>query len=428
MYQSICRFLREHNFFSYLRSAGLYFLASLIPMFLTLLINPAIAQNMSPNDYAITGYYASFSGLLSPFIVFYMLHYYNRRYFTLNETERIHLKTTIFKSLVSFSFFVTVIGYIGVLLYTYLFNRASEVPIHPYAALSIFALPLTGIYVLRQNDLRMTRRSKEFFMLTVSNGVLLALANLLFVVVLKKGALGKLTAQFLSQAIVFGYCLWAYRELFSHPFDRNQFKDVIKFCLPLTIAAALGYFTTGFDKMLLERSGNLTEMGYYVVGAQMAGYILVFQSAIGSTFQPDLFGAIAKRDRRKTAIVSLGLVGSVSVIALLFALFSPIIVRILTAGRYMHSVVYMRILSISVVTSTIYGLVNDVIIALGYSRIILWGKIVNTIFCIGIYTILISLFGCLGAAWGNVLVFVMATFVNISVLFFTRSYHESSNT
>ena len=125
--------------------------------------------------------------------------------------------------------------------------------------------------------------------------------------------------------------------------------------------------------------------------------------------------------------MALGLIGSVSIIAILFALFSPIIIKVLTAGRYMHSVVYTRVLAISVVTSTIYGLVNDVIIALGYSRIILWGKIVNTLFCIAIYYNLIVSFGCIGAAWGNVLVFLVAIVVNICILYFYRRKHVLKN-
>ena len=224
MHLSLINYLKEHNIVKYFQSAGLYFLASLIPMCLTLLINPAMAKNMSPNDYAITGYYASFSGLLSPFIVFYMLHYYNQRYFMLNEADRIQMKTTIFKSLISFSFLVTAVGYIFVVLYIVFFNRDTEVPLFPYSFLSIFALPLTGIYVLRQNDLRMTRQSKQFFVLTVTNGLILVAMNLLFVVILKLGAMGKLTAQFLSQATIFLYCLWAYRELLKEPFDKKLFN------------------------------------------------------------------------------------------------------------------------------------------------------------------------------------------------------------
>ena len=63
----------------YARNLTLYFGASLIPMVLNLAINPLIAMNMTPEDYAINGYYTSFSSLISPVVLFYMLHYYNKR-------------------------------------------------------------------------------------------------------------------------------------------------------------------------------------------------------------------------------------------------------------------------------------------------------------------------------------------------------------
>ena len=65
----------------YIKIITQYFGASFIPMLLNLASNPLIAMNMSPEDYAITGYYTSFSTLLAPLVAFYMLHYYTKRYF-----------------------------------------------------------------------------------------------------------------------------------------------------------------------------------------------------------------------------------------------------------------------------------------------------------------------------------------------------------
>ena len=102
---------------SYTKTISAYFLASLIPMVLNIAINPLIAMNMSPEDYAIVGYYTSFNALLTPIIVFYMFHYYTKRYYELNLTERIKLQATIFKSLIYFSAIVAVICLGGLSLY-----------------------------------------------------------------------------------------------------------------------------------------------------------------------------------------------------------------------------------------------------------------------------------------------------------------------
>ena len=87
----------------YVKSLSLYFGASAIPMVINLLINPLVALNMSHEDYAIAGYFTSFNTLLQPIIFFYMIHYYQKRYFELDVSGRFHLKALIFKSLIVFS-------------------------------------------------------------------------------------------------------------------------------------------------------------------------------------------------------------------------------------------------------------------------------------------------------------------------------------
>ena len=72
---------------------SIYFLASLIPMILSLVSNPFLAKNLSPEDYAIIGYYSAFVTLFSPLINFYLLHYYTKRFYALDANGRFLLNT-----------------------------------------------------------------------------------------------------------------------------------------------------------------------------------------------------------------------------------------------------------------------------------------------------------------------------------------------
>lgn len=144
---------------------AVYLTASFIPMLLSLLINPLVAKNMSPNDYAIVGYYKSFSTLLLPFIQFYVLHYYTKSYYELQEEQRRVLKATIFKFLIYGSGAISVICLFGLIGYTVCFNDNTLIPLAPYIYLSIFSLPLTGVYQLTLLELKMSRQSGVFFLL-----------------------------------------------------------------------------------------------------------------------------------------------------------------------------------------------------------------------------------------------------------------------
>ena len=408
--------IQQHKIINYIQSIGLYFGASLIPMLLNLISNPLVAMNMSPEDYAITGYYTSFSTLLSPLIVFYMLHYYTKKYYEVNEQVRIKLKALLFKSLIYFSGLLDVLCLLGLIAYIKIFNSNSSIPIMPYAALTVLSLPLTGIYSLMQVDLRMERKSKIFFKISVTNGILLVCMTLLLVVVIKLGAYGKLLAPFIVNLIFFFWVCYKYQELFHYPFDKQEFKTIIKFCTPLTIAAMLSFFSNGYDRIFLERLGNIKELGYYVVGVQIAGYISVFQTALGSTFQPDIFQAITERNYNKLAKISCLLIGGVTIIVIVFIIASPLLIKILTAGRYMMSVKYTQIVAFSTITSAIYYTISQTTIALGKSYLTLFNKIITSVFSIALFSILINKFQFYGAAWGLVLSFLISAICNIILL------------
>ncbi len=408
--------MKPDRLLSYGKSVGTYFAASLVPMLLMALANPLIALNMSPEDYAVYGYYSSFTSLISPVIVFYMLHYYSKRYYEVPPEDRERLKAMLFKGLVFFSFAVSLVCM--ALLYVYLrfIDTDFGFPIFPYLALMVLAVPLTGIFKLEQTDFRMSRNPGGFFRITVVSGILLVAANLLFVVVIPWGAFGKLLAPLVTNLLVFIWLLVRHRRLFRIHTGWKEFREVLVFCLPLAAGATLGYIFNGFDRTYLESVGDVTEYGYYIVGAQIAGYLNVFAAAITSTFQPDIYEAIARKDRRslwRSAVMQIGLVTAVVAV---FVIFCPLVIRILTAGRYMDSILYARIVSLSVITSSIYYVINNYTIAKGYPRLYLYTTVTCSVIIVLAYPPVVGRFGFAGGAAMTGISFVMLAAVNLLFL------------
>lgn len=371
---------------------------------------------MSPTDYAIVGYYTAFTTLLSPLITFYMFHYYAKAFFECSEEQRIHLKATLCKALIWFSGALSILSLIGIWFYVYRDGDRAHLPISPYLQLTIFAIPLAGLFTLMQTDLRMRRDAKAFFKLTLANGLVLTVTNLLLVAVFKMGAFGKTLAPFLVQLIFFIYCIYSYRNLLKIPFDKPLFIKILKFCFPLTLAAMLGFFSSGYDRVYLEQLGNVEELGYYTVGIQIALYINVFQSAIGSTFKPDLFEAVVKNNKAKLIKVILLLFGSILLIALVFIVLCPFIIDILTAGRYLESTPYAQIGALSVVTSMLYYIVSEITIAKGYTYVSLINNTLGALLCILLFYVLINNFQFIGAAWGLVGAYIVKLIGNLVLI------------
>lgn len=403
---------------------SIYFLAALIPMILSLVSNPFLAKNLSPEDYAIIGYYSAFVTLFSPLINFYLLHYYTKRFYELNEDGRLLLKATLYRALIFFSLILTILAILLLVGYKLLANSDSLIPLFPYAILSMVSVPITGIYSLSLTECRMVRASKKFFNLSVTNGILgIALAFLL-VVAFKFGAVGRMCATLLTAIIMFLYTLYTNRDIWKYPYDKRVFVDSISFCWPLVVASMLTFFCTGYDKILLERQGDLHVLGIYSVGVTIAGYLSLFSSSINDTFQPDIYESIVKRQFKRCAKYVAMKLSIMSVCVILFAVFAPFIIYILTFGRYVESAPYAIVVAISSVTSMMYYSMSQVTVALGYTKITLTNKILGSIVSIFSFGLLISYFGAMGAAWGIVLSYIYFFLGNAAMVYYNYIRRE----
>lgn len=400
---------------SYIKSLTQYFGAALIPMLLSLLINPLVSLFMTPDDFAIVGYYTSFTTLIAPIITFYMLHYYNKRYFELDEQGREHLRTLLYKSLIFFSFGVTVICLIILLFYILNFtNNSFET--FPYLYLAIMPIPFTGIYNLELADYKMRRQSKQYLNLSLVRGVGGVLLVLLMVVLFKWGAFGKLLAALLIEVFLFVYLFIKHFDVWKTKTKAKDLLVVLKFCWPLALGAALGFFSNGYDKTILERLGDTTEFGYYCVGISIAAYLSVFTSSINATFQPDTYEAIIQDNNKKLFRVIMLRLAITLAIVLLFVVLCPLVVKVLTAGRYMDAVPYARISSFVALTSSVYYIINDYSIAKGKPFLYLITTILGSIMVIFIMPFFVDYLGYIGGAIMNVLSFLILFAINFILL------------
>lgn len=416
---------------SRLSNLGIYFWAALIPMVLSLGSNPFIAKNMSPEDYAIVGYYTAFNSLFVPLINFYFLHYYTKRYFELNGESRTMLRATIFKSLIVFSFAIACLTLLGLYVYTTILNKSSEIPFLPYAVVSVLSLPVSCIYSLQLVDYRMSRDSKKFFRLSVSNGIALTTMTLLFVVLFKWGAIGKLAATFATNIVFFIIVFFANRNLLSFHFDKKTFFDAIKFCWPLVLASMFTFFSSGYDKVILERQGDIVMLGIYSVGVSIANYLSVFSTSINDTFQPDIYENVVKRDFTKVIKIIALKLAVLSVCVIAFIIFAPFLIKVLTFGRYVSSTPYARIVSLSAITSMMYYSVSQVTVALGFTSITLLNKVIGGLLSVFSFYFLINNFGAIGAAWGVVLsylYFFAGNIILVSIKYRRTHHNENRNT
>ncbi len=375
---------------------------------------------MSPEDYAISGYYTSFSSLISPIIIFYLVHFFIKEYFRCDENQRIKLFAAIAKALIWFSGIISILCFIGLFIYLKFCTNSLSFPILPYLALMVFSLPLTGLLNLQLAKYRIAKRANAFFILNVSNGILNILCTIAFVVILKLGAFGKLLGPLICNAIVFIYMLYSLRNIFKIETSISEYKTIFIFCLPLALSAMLGYFTHGYSTTYLESIGDNTEYGIYIVGISIGTYITIFSTAVNNTFQPDIYESIIKKQRNRYLKFCGLQLAIIAIIICAFILIAPYAISLLTANRYVASTPYARISSIAALTSSLYYLINNYSIATNRPKLYLYTTIIGSIGIILLLPIAVKNWLYIGGAWMSVLSFIVFFFINLGLLYIIK--------
>jgi len=391
-----------------------YFFASLIGASIQLVLSPFQALYLEHEDFAITGYFTSFNSLLLPIITFSLISYYSRNFFLLDEKEREKLKNTLVIGMLFFSATISIISIMG--LYWFFKINKVNLPFAPYAMLSVSNIFFNGFYTLILVELKMRRDAIGYFKISLVHSLIAALFAIFFVIIFKWGAFGKMLG---TALVAFLFALYAFRVLLTHwEFDKTVFVKALKFSWPLTLAAMLNYFFSGIDRAMLEGLDDTKNLGLYNIAVQITGYLALFGTALGNTFQPDIFESIAKRNKTKTAKIIGGLISLNLIPIAIFIIFAPIIIKVLTFNRFTEAADFARVLSLKNITTLLYFSISTVIIGYGYTKITLLNKIVGTIISLLMFRFLIGSYGFYGAAWGQVFSFLLMSFIAFAFLLY----------
>ena len=104
-------------------------------------------------------------------------------------------------------------------------------------------------------------------------------------------------------------------------------------------------------------------------------------------------------------------------VVILFITFCPLVMKILTAGKYMAAVPYARIFAWVSVTSSIYYIINDYSIARGWPSLYMITTIIGTIAIIFLMPLFIGRFSYYGGAMMNVFSFIILFLINLILIY-----------
>jgi O-antigen/teichoic acid export membrane protein len=406
-------FRRAFDFFNqykvYFKSSFLYLFSSIFTAVIGIAVNPFLAKNLSPEDYAILGYFSSFSLMILPILNFSLISYYLRNYYRIPDERKQIVSDTILIALLVYGFVALILACI--VFYYYCQWSKISFSYFPFALLTFVPIYLGNFTTLYLAKCRLKREVGKYSVITVANAIFGTILAVLLVVTYKYGATGRLLAALLASMVTAFYC---FIKLFGElQFDFSVIKDAFRFGWPLSLSAMLWYFLSGIDRAMLERLNDSYTFGFYNVGMQIAGYFAIFYNAIAQTFEPDIYKAIADNNKRKLLKIWINIFTVNAIPNIIFIVFAPFIIGLLTYDRYTGASNFAQILALKNITVSIYYFLITVVVGYGWTKsqliLITSGSIISVIE----YTILIDQFAFVGAAWGQVL-----SMLTLSILVF----------
>lgn len=396
------------------KNMSLYFLASLLHLVFGLLLSPILSVNLNHRDFAIIGYFNSFNSLFTPLIGFTFASYYSKTFFKISAERRTVLRETMVTAQL-FLGFISLMAILG-LFYVYSLIYDVGFPYFPHAIVCYSSILFSNLYSFYLLHLRLSKDAGGFFRFSAIHHILYFITMILLCVIIKWGAIGSLTATLFVSLGMGLFCVHKLTRRLN--IDKVVLIDALKFCWPLILAGIVHYFTSGIDRAMLAGFKDDHNLGLYNVAFRVTGYTLLFFQVITMTVEPDLYQAIAQKRYKRLMSIILSLLVANTVIVVVFIVFVPFVLNLLTMGRYNEAASLARILSLKNITSSLFFISAIIINALGYSKVTLVNRVIAAVLIFIMFRYLINNYGFVGAAWGQVFsYFILTLFSTIFVIF-----------
>jgi len=252
-----------------------------------------------------------------------------RFYFEENEDDREQYIKTIFPLSFGLSFIIILTSLVTGYFFSSYFLKG--IPFWPYIFFSIGSVFFGAFPSLILALTRAKRKASEFVLIQLAQFAITTINIIIFVVMLKEGAAGKIKADFLSKGIVFLALLSLLKKSLKFSFNKRYVSNVLKYSAPL-IPHALGWWGMSLaDRLIIQYYLPLQDVGIYSFAFNFGMIVLIFGDALNNAWAPFFFEKAGdERYHKKLANIIKISVSIFCFVALSVDIFSPSIIKFIS--------------------------------------------------------------------------------------------------
>jgi O-antigen/teichoic acid export membrane protein len=330
-----------------------YGVAALLSQGISLLLFPFLAHDFSPREYGILDILTLVGIIASLTVALEVNQGLGRHFVDASEAERVaYASTALLFSVGAYTAFAAVALAFATPLTHVLLASGVDPWITRVATVWIW---IAGIVYLAQDQLRWRQRPRAYAVVSVTTATVTASTTAVLVFGVGMGVLGALLGDLAgalaAALVVFGLSKNAYALCF----DRRKLRAMLAFSLPL-VPSSIGVFLNGFaDRLVLQHTRSLAEVGIYGVAFRIATVVALllagFQGAatpmiLARHQDPTTPGELARIFRLFSALAL--------IVFLTVSLFADTEVRVLASGSYARADILVPYMFMSALLFGVY--------------------------------------------------------------------------
>jgi len=409
----------EKYFVGLSKDSLIYGLGNAVLRILALITAPIFTRIFIPAEYGIISLVASVISFLSLFLIFGMDNAIFVSYYQYKKERKIVISSAFW-----FLFFW---GLILVVPASFLSAKISLLIFKTTTYQVLFLITFWTAYLtllinLAKVVFRLEFRAMTFTIISAINAVLATGLMIFFTVYLKKGLEGYFLGSLIGTFLTAGLALFLIRTNLKFRISRVRLWQMVIFGAAF-VPASLSFFVFDLsDRFFLNHYRNLTELGLYSIGINIASILVFFSFAFGQAWSPQvmkMYFSARKIFHQFVPRFFIYYLIFFFLLAALITIFGPEILKVLTTPKFYSAATVIGPLSLAMVFAATNQVTSLGINLARQTKYFAFYTGLAALLNIILNFLLIPNFGMVGAGWATALsyLFLTAAYLIISQKF-----------
>lgn len=391
----------------------IYGLGNAINQLFGVLVLPLFTRFLTPEEYGIISYFAFISIILQTIFLIGLPTSIGLIYFDYSENHK--RKELIFNSFILMLISASILAILGVTFS----DSLSVLILHSSKFNYLFILNIFISFcaiLIYPFMLRLQFEEKQFQYISIS--IISTIINLglavLFVVVLLRGAEGRLESNLIANIIVFG--LWFYVGVkgIKIKFNLTIWKNLIKLGTPMILWTLCIYITDRGGVFFLERYFTLKEVGLYSIGYIIGAGIILITSSFYVAWYPFFLSFSNKKDEASVLFgkILTYFIYIVGAVVILFFIIAKQLLIIFSTESYFEGYKIIGLTSLSFFILSISYFLYPAFYFGKKTNYLMFTQLISTLIFVVLAILIVPYYGIIGASITNLLTNLALIFIS----------------